>query len=57
MQEEFITQKPKNPFLHKTIAYYYFHISKIDSFHKKFIYYPNYKNALTIYKNSRGNIF
>lgn len=51
--EEFVTRKPKNPFLHDTISYYYFHTSASDLLHKKFIYYPNFKNAFTIYKNSK----
>ncbi len=52
MKEKFITQKPSNYFLQKYISYYYFHNSSNHEFHKKFIYYPNFKNALTIYKNS-----
>ena len=52
-KESFITQKPNNSLLHSTISYYYFHNSLVDTLHKKFIYYPNTKNALTIYKNSK----
>ncbi len=52
MKEKFITQKPNSLFLHKYIAYYYFHCSSNHGLHKKFIYYPNIKNALTVYKNS-----
>jgi AraC-like DNA-binding protein len=52
MSEEFITQKPQNSRLEKYISYYYFHSSQDTTHSKKFIYYPNYKNALTIYKNA-----
>ncbi len=52
MKEKFITQKPNNSFLQKYISYYYFHSSSSHELHEKFIYYPNFKNALTIYKNS-----
>lgn len=52
-QEKFITRKPNNKFLHNYISYYYFHYSFDHSLNKRFIYYPGYKNALTIYKNSR----
>lgn len=52
MREEFITQRPNNSFLHKTISYYYFYQAPINVDDKRFIYYPNFKNALTIYKNS-----
>ena len=51
-QENFITHKPKNSFLRDYIAYYYFHSCTTDSIQKKFIYYPGYKNALTIYRNA-----
>lgn len=50
--EEFITFKPKNEILATYISYYYFHDSIDNSLHKKYLYYPNYKNALTIYKDS-----
>lgn len=53
MEEVFTTSKPNDPFLHKTISYYYFHSASSDSYPKKFVYYPNFKNALTVYKNSR----
>ncbi len=51
--EEFITHKPKNPFLQKIISYYYFHKTSNETTNKQYIYYPNFRNALTIYKNSR----
>ncbi len=50
--EKFITQKPINPFLHKFISYYYFHFSEEKNLQKRFIYYPGYKCALTIYNHS-----
>lgn len=52
MEEEFITRKPSRLILHKTISYYYFHKTPSSSESKRFVYYPNFKNALTIYKNS-----
>lgn len=52
MTEEFITLKPKSFLLQSVISYYYFHTSLNTKHNKKFIYYPNFKNALTIYKNS-----
>lgn len=50
--DTFITQKPKSRFVQKYIKYYYFHLSKDISYRKKFMYYPNHQNALTIYKNA-----
>lgn len=48
----FITQKPANKFLQQHIAYYYFQeCSEIEG-QKKYIFYPHYKNALSIYKQS-----
>lgn len=52
--KSFISVKPSNSTLNQFIAYYYFHFSKSESI-TNFIYYPNYKNALTVYKNS--NVF
>ncbi len=52
-REKFITKKPNNSFLRQYISYYYFHKSLDNSVEKRFIYYPNIKNALTIYKNSK----
>jgi len=52
-REEFLTQKPNNPFLRQYISYYYFHTSTDLSFSKQFLYYPGYKNALTIYRKSK----
>jgi AraC-like DNA-binding protein len=52
-REEFITKKPNSPFLQQYISYYYFHNSLGNYESKKYIYYPNIKSALTIYKNSK----
>lgn len=52
-QDTFITRKPNTPFLHPYISYYYFHRSLESTVGKKYIYYPNTKSALTIYKNSK----
>ena len=51
-QEDFITKKPNCPFLQQYISYYYFHNS-LGGHRKRYIYYPNTKCALTIYKNSK----
>jgi len=51
--EKFISRKPQSAILRKHIAYYYFHESVEEGFVKKFIYYPNYKLALTNYIGSQ----
>lgn len=51
--ETFVTQRPNIPLLQEYISYYYFHECTDSKIKKQFIYYPGYKNALTIYKNSR----
>lgn len=51
-QEYFITQKPSATFLQQYIAYYYFHQCTYQRFQNQYIFYPHYKNALSIYKNS-----
>ena len=51
-EEKFITHKPINPTLTPYISYYYFHSSKDHRLQKRFIYYPGFKNALTIYRNA-----
>ena len=48
----FITVKPFNDVVAKHIAYYYFHYSNDENFANNFTFYPNYKHALTIYKDS-----
>ncbi len=51
-KDSFVTVKPKSQLIKNHIAYYYFHKSELIDFSNKFQYYPNYKNALTIYKHS-----
>jgi len=48
----FITVKPKDDIVAKHIDYYYFHSSDDEKFDSKFSFYPNYKHAITLYKNS-----
>ena len=48
----FITQKPASNKISKYISYYYFHKSEDPNYQKNFIFYPNYKHAITVYKNS-----
>ncbi len=52
MKEEFFTIKPKHPLLQGLIAYYYFHRTYDSSFKKVFTFYPNYRIALNVFKNS-----
>lgn len=48
----FQSERPQSTFLRKHIAYYYFHELKEEDPMSSFIYYPHYRNGLTIYKNS-----
>lgn len=48
----FVTDKPRDPNVARHIAYYYFHKSDDSNFQNKFFFYPNYKHALTVYKNA-----
>ncbi|WP_447637492.1 helix-turn-helix domain-containing protein [Flavobacterium microcysteis] len=50
--EKFISVQPKSEIIRKYIAYYYFHSCTDTKFEKSFVFYPNYKNALTVYKNA-----
>lgn len=52
MMEKFVSIQPKNEIIRKYIAYYYFHRCTDAKFEKSFVFYPNYKNALTVYKNA-----
>ncbi|MBC8882681.1 hypothetical protein H9X57_02595 [Flavobacterium piscinae] len=52
----FITSKPQSENINRYIAYYYFHYSTDDDYKKSFIFYPNYKHAITVYKNSEIEI-
>ncbi|WP_422106426.1 helix-turn-helix domain-containing protein [Winogradskyella sp.] len=51
--EQYVSVKPKDKVLRKYIAYYYFNSSFEKGYTKKFIFYPHYKNALTVYKNGK----
>lgn len=51
-EDNFITAKPTSEKISRHISYYYFHKSFDKNYQKKFIFYPNYKHALTVYKNS-----
>jgi AraC-like DNA-binding protein len=52
LNDVFITSKPQSEKINRYIAYYYFHYSTDDDYKKSFIFYPNYKHAITVYKNS-----
>lgn len=51
-EDNFITAKPASEKISRYISYYYFHKSTNENYQKKFIFYPNYKHALTVYRNS-----
>jgi hypothetical protein len=53
--ENFISLKPSNPRLNEYIESYYFHKSDGINSVSKIIFFPNTKNALTIYKNAEYN--
>ena len=50
--ESFTTVKPLSEKISRYISYYYFHSSVDENYNKSFVFYPNYKHALTVYKNS-----
>lgn len=50
--DNFITVKPLSEKINRYISYYYFHASDDENYNKSFIFYPNYKHALTAYKDS-----
>jgi AraC-like DNA-binding protein len=52
MKNKFQTAIPASELLRKCIAYYYFDESLESETQKAFIYYPHYKNAMSIYKKS-----
>lgn len=52
LNDVFITTKPTSDKISRYISYYYFHKSEDEDYQKNFIFYPNYKHALTVYKNS-----
>ncbi len=51
-KDSFITAKPKSETINRYISYYYFHTSEDENYQKSFVFYPNYKHALTAYKDS-----
>lgn len=48
----FVTARPFGTMASKYIAYYYFHHANDPEYEEKYTYYPNYRHALTIYRNS-----
>lgn len=52
LQETYTTLKPKSDLLSKYIAYYYFNTSLEKNHTKSFIFYPHYRNSITVYKNA-----
>jgi AraC-like DNA-binding protein len=53
VRESFKSVEPKSVHLRKYISHYYFHQSDNPETHLSFSYYPHYRNALTIYRNSK----
>lgn len=51
-KDTFITAKPVSEKINRYISYYYFHTSEDENYQKSFVFYPNYKHALTVYKDS-----
>lgn len=47
------TLKPKNEFLKKVIAYFYFHVCEEENHSESFYFYPNYLHAVTIYLGNK----
>jgi len=56
MERFFISKSPKSEVLSQFISHYYFHKSTELNQKLDFHYYPNTKNALTIYANSKVEI-
>lgn len=50
--ESFTTVKPLSEKISRYISYYYFHASDDENYNKSFVFYPNYKHALTVYQHS-----
>lgn len=51
--EGFNTIRPRDRLLSEHIAYYYFHETYSEDFERTFTYYPNYRVALNVFKNSQ----
>jgi AraC-like DNA-binding protein len=54
--DTFVTIKPLSEKISRYISYYYFHASEDENYNKSFVFYPNYKHALTVYKNSEVSL-
>lgn len=54
--ENFQTYKPKSDILKEYIDSFYFHQANSSIKSKKIVFFPNTKNALTIYKNAKQEI-
>ncbi len=52
-QSQFVSIKPNSDLIRKHIAYYYFHHAPEKAAKESFVYYPHYKNALTVYRHSK----
>lgn len=52
-QEHYISVKPSSKSLQNYIAYYYFNFSNRDDYKKRYIFYPHFRNAITVYKRSK----
>lgn len=52
MKEQFTTYRPKNKLVAKHISYYYYHQIFDSDFRRDFVYYPNFKNAITVHKDA-----
>lgn len=52
-KEHYISVKPSSKSLQKYIAYYYFNFSNQEDYKKRYIFYPHFRNAITVYKRSK----
>ncbi len=50
--EKYQFARPANPLLKQHISYYYFCGSDSDSFKSQYFFYPHYKTAISVYKDS-----
>lgn len=53
VDETYITIKPKRDKVSEYIAYYYFNTSEEKNYTKEYIFYPHFRNAITVYKHSK----
>ena len=56
MATTFETRIPELHELQKFVSYYYFHSSDEDTNKLSFSYYPHFKNAVTLYQDSKVNL-